>query len=56
MLLDRRLLPFAVGLVATGIGFVLFGAETAVLFGLLGYFLTKIAQSMLWTATGNSRR
>jgi hypothetical protein len=56
MSLDRRLFPFGVGIIATGIGFGLYAAETAVLLGLSGFFLTKVVQSTIWTVTGDSRR
>jgi len=36
-------------------GFALRGAEGALLVGLLGYFVGKTAQSLLWTFHGDDR-
>jgi len=40
------------GLLCAGVGAVFQGIESSVLWGLVGYFLGKSIQSMLWSVTG----
>lgn len=40
------------GLLCAGVGAVLQGIDGSVLWGLIGYFLGKSIQSILWTVTG----
>jgi len=41
------------GIHCAGVGAVLQGSESSVLWGLIGYFLGKSIQSMLWTVSGD---
>jgi len=41
------------GILFAGVGVTLQGIESSVLWGLIGYFLGKSIQSMLWTVTGD---
>jgi hypothetical protein len=41
------------GILCAGVGAVLQGIDSSVLWGLIGYFLGKSIQSMLWTVTGD---
>jgi hypothetical protein len=40
------------GILCAGVGAVLQGVESSVLWGLIGYFVGKSIQSTLWTITG----
>jgi hypothetical protein len=42
----------ALGILCTGVGAAFQGVESGVLWGLIGYFLGKSIQSMLWSVTG----
>lgn len=48
-------LPIAAGVLAAGIGLYLQSPSAALLWGLLGYFSIKIAQSTVWTLFGDPR-
>jgi len=41
------------GVLCAGVAAVLQGVEISVLWGLIGYFLGKSIQSMLWTVSGD---
>lgn len=48
-------LPLVLGIGGSGAGLLLYPAEIAVVWGLAGYFLAKVVQSVIWTSLGDTR-
>lgn len=49
------ILPAVAGLVAAGVGVGFRSPQAALVWGLVGYFLTKTLQSTIWTLFGDTR-
>lgn len=48
-------LPLVVAITSCVLGLLVSPIETAVLWGVGGYFLAKVAQSVIWTGLGDTR-